>query len=87
MIMKEPISELQWRAGMLKYESMRKDASEAGLQYYRMLLATRPDNVPLVELEPIKLPPGYAMREELSQRWNFVDKTWARKGPCTSVAE
>jgi|AntDeeMinimDraft_6_1070357.scaffolds.fasta_scaffold23315_2 hypothetical protein len=74
-----PVSELQWREGMLKYASMRKDASEVSLQYYRMLLATRPDNVPLVELDPINLPPGYALREKLSERWNFVDKTWARK--------
>jgi len=74
-----PVSELQWHNGLLKYASMREHGGDIAMAYYLRLLATRPTTMPRVALELIGLPPGYAACEQLSERFKVVHDIRARK--------
>ena len=70
-----PVTELQWHTGLLKYASMREHGGDIAMAYYRRLLLTRPASVPKVALELVGLPPGYSSAWLLSRRWKAVHDT------------
>ena len=74
-----PVSELQWHAGLLKYASMREHGGDIAMAYYLRLLVTRPASIPRVALELIGLPQGYAACEQISRRFKAVDNIRASK--------